>query len=160
MLDRELRERWATDYERLRPIYEAAVVRFRERLPELLDELIEIFAQVEETDRLTSALALTAPHSEWRRLPPVESAVRGRASPSVLKETVLVALDGTTVWPRRQVIDPALFTPRPYDRRYSGDWWRDGAEAAEAKAAQDQQQQALDAEAAQKFWNQPNSGGR
>lgn len=164
-LDRERRDKYSAEYARLCPLHADAVAKF-ERVPELLAELAEVFAEAHNIDALAQRLALTAPPDEPRRFPEVELAARqlegfSRDTPSILSRIVLLDLDGQQLWP--PVPAPLdLSNYRPDDRQFPGDcgpdWWRKGAIKSAERQRQQEAAELADAEARDAFYGRRNGG--
>ena len=101
---------------------------FASTYPELISQLIELFARVKEMDQEVSAQNDSAPNSEGRRLLPV--GIR----PDIALHTKLVGLSGQTVWPP-PAPPLALQMNLPVIPHAGANWW-------EANQARDQERHA------------------
>ena len=153
---REECDQWRERYDKLKPQRDALAAELKEAyaaIPQLVDVLKKVAALSSTINKLHN----DRPHSENLYLNGVEQVARGfddySGVPSIANNLVLLDfVTGSTVWPPKAEIDPTLFAPQPYDRRYSGDWWRDHADAAEQKRQEQQRLLVEEAEQRKQFW--------
>jgi len=103
--------------------------------PQLAAELADLFGRITKLDQEVSRINGEEPYSEHRRLLGVEATATG-AVPSIINAVGLPAWQAgqQPYWPPPPPpIDPALFAPMPFDRRYSGDWWQVKEEEAQER---------------------------
>jgi hypothetical protein len=119
---------WNETYTRAEAVRDAAAREFS-RYTELVGELVDIFRQAAEADRLIDAVNASAVSGEPRRLLGVELTARGldrfsSSSPSIVREAVLPDFEnsGTKLWPPKPPFNAALFAAEPYNPRFSVDW--------------------------------------
>jgi hypothetical protein len=138
----ECAARWEVHYQEAEAKRDESARKFA-RVPELSAEMIAIFRDAEESDRLVAEVNATAPPSEHRRLVSTELKARGLehftiADPCITKATVLPDCERSAkqAWPPPRQFDPATFAPVPYDRRYSHEWWKVSEEETRAIQAE------------------------
>lgn len=135
---------WHTDYAPLKAERDALAAELREVYPAAVATLTNLFARITANDAEISQLHRRRPAGVSLNLDGgAECAARQlkaftRDRQPLLQLVQLFDFDsGEQVWPpRRTTIDPMLFAPPVFDRRYSADWAAardDNAAAAQAE---------------------------
>jgi hypothetical protein len=115
-----------------------------------LEKLADIFTRIAANSVAINRFRVSLPPEISFHIRDAELEARGleaftREFPSILKGTVLLGVDGKSLWPPRRLPDPSFFEPVPHNRRFSGDWGvqmeeqqrqREEAEIAAAKQAE------------------------
>jgi hypothetical protein len=146
-LSEEYRTRFLTKQQQARVVRDAASGEFA-RVRELQAEIVAIYQEAAEADKLVAEANSDAPAGESRRLLSVELHSRNletftRDRPSLMKETRLFDFDtGEPLWPPKQQSMASVFAPVDA-RRHPGDcspsWWEAGAAVEEARAREGQE---------------------
>ncbi len=122
VLDREQRDRWNSDHQRVGVVIEQTDVGFN-RLPGLIEEMASILADCQHADALSSELAVRAPAGEDRRF------TRYRDRDRELFDRTVLCFGGVQLYPPRTTIDvERICPPVPHRRAWTSEWWRDGQE--------------------------------
>lgn len=134
----EHHDRWQAERNKVQALRDAAAKRF-EKLPELFDEIINIFLEAEDVDLEVARVNQAAPDNVFERLVPTELHARGLSAftftvASLAKSTQLYAwATGDQIWPPRQPsIAATLFAAVPHR---GGDWWQEIPEQQKRIAA-------------------------
>ncbi len=127
----EYAARWQADYERVETKCEALAKEFEQFYPDAVAKLADLLSRMAEADREAGQVNSAAPDGDHRRILSVELVARQLQqfsiyNPPISKALQLPSWENSTrmAWPPLRSIDPALFAPVPFDRRYSPDWWR------------------------------------
>jgi hypothetical protein len=133
---------WRADYEALKVKRDALAAEFRGVYPRAVAEIVSLFARIAANDEELSQLHRARPAGVPLHLRNAEQEARNldaftRDTPSVTKELKLPDWERSNklAWPLPRPHNIPTVAPVAYDRRYSGDWWRDGEERAAAAQA-------------------------
>ena len=150
VLDRELRDRWSKNHQRVGAVIERTDVRF-DRLPGLIEEMASILADCKHANSLAAELALHAPSGEARRFTPYRDRDR-----ELFARTVLY-LNGAQIYPPRQTLDVTMIAPpQGFDLRYSSRWHESQTrERLEREAKQAEELEAAKVAKAQFYGQRP-----
>jgi len=117
---------------------------FREVYPPCAMKIADLFTRMAAFDEKLSGLHSARPAGVSGHLPGAELTARGldaftRDQPSITKTAQFpeFANSAQMAWPPKKAVDPSLFAPVPYDRRYTGDWWQVKEEEAQALREQE-----------------------
>jgi hypothetical protein len=124
----------------------------QETYPAIVATITDLMTRIAACDGDAARVNGSAPSGERLRLGGVELSSRNlagftRAAPSILEELKLPPWEpGGPEWPIARPFNAAAIAaacaPRPFDRRYSPDWWQ----VKEAEAAERREQQRLEDE--------------
>jgi hypothetical protein len=139
---------WEKDYEAVKVEHDALAAEFREVYQQAAAKLVDLLTRMTACDRECHRVNVRAPAGEPRRLAGAELAARGlerfsTADPSIASELKLPDFEHSVrmAWPPPRPSMAAAFraTMMPAsDRRFSGDWWKDGEEGAARQRAEQQ----------------------
>jgi len=116
-----------------------------------VERLADLLTRIAACDEEITRIGVNAPSGEPRRLAKVELAARNiatfsRSAPPITDELRLPPWSpGAPEWPPQRPFSAtmaAAITPRPFDRRFSPDWWM----VKEEEEARLREQQKLEAE--------------
>jgi len=147
----EYAAQWRADFEEAATIRDALAAELQETYPAIVATISDLMTRIEACDRDASRVNGSAPSGERRRLRKVELEARGldsftRSVPPITDELKLPPWQpGGQEWPVPVLFSAtvaAAITPRPFDRRYSPDWWR----VKEEEAAEQREQHKLETE--------------
>jgi hypothetical protein len=123
--------------------------------------MVELLNTAAAVDKHSTDLNIAAPPGESRRLPKVELLARGlqtfsASAPSVTRDLKLPDWErsDTLVFPRREALDPSLYAPRPFNVRYSEDWYKPGEEQRAAEAERQRRELAEADRARREFYGE------
>jgi hypothetical protein len=147
-LDAEQRDRYRSDFDRVKVIRGQAAEKFA-KVPDLIKQLADIFAEAKHADALISQLHSTSPAGEAKRLPTI--------SDQQLDKTVLFDSSGQ-VWPPRQTLDAARLAPVPsYSEDHSPFWWKKHERERLEREARDAEELSRLERERKSFYGQPQS---
>lgn len=134
----------------------------KETYPAIETKLTDMLQRIAEADKEVARINGSAPDGVPLRLREVELAARDfegftTAAPPIAQELKLPHWEqpSTLAWPPPRSFDPTSFTPVPFDRSYSPEWWR--VKEEEARALRERQErEAAEREAkARADWHGP-----
>jgi hypothetical protein len=158
----EAAERWRADFERVEQRRDPAAVKFAERYPQLLAELVALLRECEAVDQEALRVNSLAPAAEPRRLRSVELTARGLTEFSTSQPSISTSIrlpdwerSDQMLWPVLRPNDFAVAVAEsmkpPHDLRFTNRWWEvaeaDRAERLRLAERRDAQQQADAAQA-------------
>jgi hypothetical protein len=140
--------KWEKDFETVKVEHDALAAEFREVYRQVAAKLVDLLTRMTACDRECHRVDVSAPAGEPRRLVGPELAARNlegfsTADPSILRELKLPDFEHSVrmAWPPPRTSMGAAFAATMLnvsDRRFSGDWWKDGEEGAARERAEQQ----------------------
>jgi hypothetical protein len=142
--EREQAVAWIERYNKLKPVRDQLAEEFAEAYA-AAPQIADVLTRISELNGEIQRLHQDRPNNVTLYLHSAEAVARGGldfdGTASVSQRLSLPNFEHPEqlLWPRPQPIDTALFQPNGFDRRYTADWWKDGAEAAERQRQEDAQ---------------------
>jgi len=143
----EYATRWHADCDEAAIVRDKLAAELQEFYAPVAERLADLMSRIATCDEEVTRIGGNAPSGERRRLAKVELAARNlasftRAVPSIVDTLCLPPWSpGAPEWPMARPFNAtiaAACAPRPFDRRYSPDWWQ--VKEEEARALREQQE--------------------